>query len=190
MVVGLYPKKKKMLHDFFVFSEIYTAQQCAELREISYKHKDSILKDNPASNKNSDYFAVRTKLFEDKLDRFFDCVEECNQSSFGLELYSKIPTSLNYNTYNIGQSYGSHKDSYPLGSSSDIKLTAILNISEKKFDGGEFVLFFGDKTVEIEEVSKVGSILVFPSFFYHEVKPVTMGQRITISVWFSGPNWK
>ncbi len=129
-------------------------------------------------------------MFGNKLDRFFDCVEEANHGSFGVELFSKVPTSLNYNIYDIGQYYGCHKDSNPLGSASDIKLTAILNLSAQKFIGGEFVLYFGERTIEISELSNAGSIIVFPSFFYHEVRPVLRGRRETISAWFVGPNWK
>ena len=179
-----------MLHDFFVFPKIYNESECCEIRELSYQIKDNILKDNPATNKNSSYFAIRTKMFDGKLDRFFDCVEEANYGSFGVELFSKIPSSLNFNTYDVGQYYGCHKDSNPLGSASDIKLTAILNLSEQKFTGGEFVLFFGNREIEISELANTGSLIVFPSFFYHEVKPVTNGQRISISAWFLGPNWK
>ena len=35
----------------------------------------------------------------------------------------------------------------------------------------------------------VGSTIAFPSFFLHEVTPVTKGSRYSIVTWVSGPEW-
>jgi len=71
---------------------------------------------------------------------------------------------------------------------SDFKLTAILNISEEPFKGGEFDLFVNGE-MNIPSIDKPGSLLVFPTFTMHRVRPVTQGVRKTASMWLSGPKF-
>ena len=59
-------------------------------------------------------------------------------------------------------------------------------IIKKSDEGGEFDLSGGCPDFSQE----VGSIIVFPSFIEHKVYPVTKGERISIVVWFYGPEWK
>jgi PKHD-type hydroxylase len=42
----------------------------------------------------------------------------------------------------------------------------------------------------VPELKEPGSLLVFPSYIQHRVTPVTKGERVTISRWLSGPNFK
>jgi len=41
-----------------------------------------------------------------------------------------------------------------------------------------------------EHIRKRGSIIVFPSFVWHRVKPVTEGTRYSLVIWNLGPPWK
>ena len=72
---------------------------------------------------------------------------------------------------------------------SDIKLTCLLNISEKTFEGGEFLLTTG-LSKEIKEIIQPGSAIIFPSFFMHKVNPVTKGERTMVSLWLEGPKFQ
>ena len=44
--------------------------------------------------------------------------------------------------------------------------------------------------IMVKEVVPRGSIVVFPSFLYHEVKPITKGTRYSLVVWFIGKPFK
>ena len=38
----------------------------------------------------------------------------------------------------------------------------------------------------VKELDRQGSIVVFPSFVYHRVKPVTKGTRYSLVIWING----
>jgi predicted 2-oxoglutarate/Fe(II)-dependent dioxygenase YbiX len=147
--------------------------------------------DMPANNKN-----VHTEVFKNtpaveyKLEKLFQHIKLWNRMWFGYDLYSDIPPGGNFNVYSgLSNSYNYHADRTDLGMSCDSKLTAILNVSQKPYTGGKFEMFLGDDH-HIESLDHPGTLLVFPSNYYHRVTPVISGERTTISFWFMGPNWK
>ena len=83
---------------------------------------------------------------------------------------------------------GSHKEKFnepnnPLlhGYARKLSMTILLN---DEFKGGEFEI--RDK-LEGKIKIKKGSMLFFPSFIEHRVKPVTEGVRYSLVCWFVGP---
>ena len=56
------------------------------------------------------------------------------------------------------------------------------------FDGGEFEYQIDTKSLTVK--LKKGDVLVFPSYFLHRVKPVTMGTRYSLVAWASGEQLK
>ncbi len=56
-------------------------------------------------------------------------------------------------------------------------------VLHRAVEGGEFEIFNGEK-VSIDV--KVGEIVIFPAFFFHRVKPVLKGKRITLLTWMYG----
>ena len=117
--------------------------------------------------------------------------QAANQSSFGYNLYP-IPelTLLNYNVYDSSNSgeYDFHIDSSSTNIY-DIKLTAMINLSEEYYEGGELIMFTAGKFREIGGFSSPGSSILFKSWIPHKVTPVTKGIRKTISLWISGPRF-
>tara|TARA_R110000787_G_scaffold284741_1_gene398860 strand:+ start:1629 stop:2240 length:612 start_codon:yes stop_codon:yes gene_type:complete len=65
------------------------------------------------------------------------------------------------------------------GKTRKLSMTIVLN---DDYEGGEFE-FFDDKKL-IKE--KTGTIIVFPSYQVHKVRPVTKGTRYSLVVWFCG----
>jgi predicted 2-oxoglutarate/Fe(II)-dependent dioxygenase YbiX len=180
-----------MLHDYYFFKNLYTHEECCEIYENALLNRDGNLFDSPAPNKNLTSFAFYNANLKKELYKFFRDVYFANRQAFGFDLYpvSEIKTSA-INIYDTGRSYACHRDASKKGCPSDIKLTAILNISPEAYTGGEFILHFGQNKQPMKDIRNTGDLLVFPSFIYHEVEPVTSGRRITLTSWISGPNWK
>ena len=80
--------------------------------------------------------------------------------------------------------YKPHQDDSQLfkNAGRKISMTTILHNSE---EGGLFKLDGGSPDFD----EKVGSTIAFPSYFLHEVTPVTRGNRYSIVTWVSGPAW-
>ncbi len=178
-----------MLHHFYGLFKLYTPKECDEIFEFAKNNVTEFYSDKHGEKKNVDTFLCETDVIRSKLRLFFQSVTQINEEYFGFKLYDHGPFTLNFNEYLIGKEYPYHLDRSALGSSNDIKLTAILNLSTQPFSGGEFDFFLG-KDLNVEFINEPGTLLVFPSFYYHRVRPVTSGVRRTMSGWFYGDNWK
>ena len=109
--------------------------------------------------------------------------------------------------YGIDKHYGWHHDAIKFSHDNEKghhinykgkerKLTALTLLSDD-FSGGEFELahqILGtNNNTEIEVLPvdlPLGTILVFPSFLWHRVKPVTSGIRHSMQLWCLGPPFK
>ena len=70
------------------------------------------------------------------------------------------------------------------------KLSLTLQLSDPKdYEGGEFEFESGIDELP-EEYREKGTILIFPSFYKHQVKPVTKGTRHSLVTWVEGPHWR
>ncbi len=76
------------------------------------------------------------------------------------------------------------------------KLSITINLNEPgEYDGGNLKFDFGPHAAgkrfhEVEEIRPQGSIIVFPSYVYHQVTPVTRGTRYSLVLWSLGQPFK
>ena len=77
------------------------------------------------------------------------------------------------------------------------KLSMTINLNEPgDYDGGNLKFDFGSNREdghqihEVEEIRPQGSIIVFPSYQYHCVTPVTRGTRYSLVLWTLGQPFK
>ena len=96
---------------------------------------------------------------------------------------------MNYNSYEEGTEYRWHIDAVPRDTVRDIKLTALLNLSEESYEGGELVLFRGNEII-CNEFNTAGSAIIFPAFTNHKVNKIISGKRNTLAIWMSGPKFR
>jgi PKHD-type hydroxylase len=179
-----------MQHLWYVFPNVYTKEQCKEISMSLRSANQTTYVDQAAPGKKVNTNVISVHDVACYFGKLFELVEFANEEIFGFEVFDHLPRTINYNCYSDeNNEYPFHKDSTDYGSSRDIKLTAILNISTQPYTGGEFE-YFDCEINRIEQIDQPGSLLVFPSFVFHRVKPVTSGMRETVSVWFNGPNWK
>ena len=89
-----------------------------------------------------------------------------------------------------GGKYDPHMDmgtNYP---TSLRKLSSTIFINDD-YEGGELIFDGLGKGADGEDIvyypKTPGTIVFFPSFLIHGVKPVTKGQRYSIVTWFHGP---
>lgn len=77
------------------------------------------------------------------------------------------------------------------------KLSVTINLShENSYEGGNLKFDLGphqpknERYHECTEIRPRGSMIVFPSFNYHQVTPVTKGTRYSLVMWFLGKPFK
>ena len=121
-------------------------------------------------------------------------VENCIQSArlnFGYEVdYPAGDDSCNLNIYphNNLDAYEWHVDE-SRNPFQDIKLTVLINLSVKKYEGGDFYLWKNEEE-KVEPLNTPGNILMFKSYINHKVSPVTKGERRTLTIFLKGPAFK
>jgi len=113
--------------------------------------------------------------------------------------------SCQFTKYGPGQHYGAHCDSwespYANADNKDTfgkirKLSVTCSLSDpSEYEGGELEFQFrnqDDPTPKKKciEILPRGSICVFPSFVWHEVRPVTKGVRYSLVIWSLGYPFK
>ena len=110
--------------------------------------------------------------------------------------------SCQFTKYKKGQYYDWHCDSwdkpYDKPNTPDHgkirKLSVTVTLSDPKdYKGGELEFDFRNmdpdkpkKTIKCTEILPKGSLVVFPSFVWHRVKPITSGTRYSLVVWHLG----
>ena len=114
--------------------------------------------------------------------------------------------SCQFTKYGVGQYYGWHCDSWdvPYNKPDDTnshgkirKLSVTISLNDPdEYDGGNLEFDFRNqvdwernkksKIKTCTEIRPRGSIIVFPSFVWHRVEPVTRGTRYSLVIWNLG----
>lgn len=112
------------------------------------------------------------------------------------------PEQIQFTKYNEGQFYGWHQDIYENIPADGFqrKISAVIPLVESNtYEGGDLEFYDPmtnpnkkqeDKIIRNEKLRQKGSIIVFPSYIYHQVTPVLKGERLSIVIWFCGEKWK
>ena len=112
-----------------------------------------------------------------------------NAECFGFELNSLCEFQIA--EYGSGGHYDNHFDMRLENRSSVRKLGITVQLSEaREYAGGDFVFSDDIGTPSQDIIKQKGTVIVFPSFIYHKVKPVTQGKRYSLVGWYEGNNWK
>jgi len=111
--------------------------------------------------------------------------------------------SPQYTIYNAdGSHYEYHVDNFNNAKESTIrKISCSILLSDSHdYQGGQFQFIqykwsrkdnkLISSPITISNLKSKGSALLFPSFTYHRVLPVTKGIRKSLVIWLRGPDWK
>ena len=114
--------------------------------------------------------------------------------------------SCQFTKYKLNQYYDLHCDSQDtpykdktkpnaFGKIRKLSVTCQLN-DESEYDGGELefdtrsYMPHDKKIIQCKNILPKGTIIVFPSFVWHRVKPVTSGTRYSLVVWNLGKPYR
>ena len=132
-------------------------------------------------------------------------IHEANKTA-GWNFDWDFSESCQFTKYGVGQHYGWHCDSWdkPYDKPNDLnshgkirKLSVTVSLSDpSEYEGGNLEFDFRNqvdwernkksKIKECTEIRPRGSIIVFPSFVWHRVNPVTRGTRYSLEIWNLG----
>ena len=116
-------------------------------------------------------------------------VEQANERAFNVAVEPRSEMQLTEYAAHQFAHYDWHHDVQWNGQSGfDRKLSITVQLSDPdEYDGGD--LEFDELKTNADFRSK-GTVLVFPSYLRHRIKPITRGTRRALVAWFFGPNWR
>lgn len=111
-------------------------------------------------------------------------VNQVNSEYFNFDL--NCISTLQFTEYYCDDNmYKPHIDSLCTSNPENRKLTFVVQLSDpSEYEGGDLVLYYNKTPNPIKK--QKGSIIFFPSYVLHEVKPVTNGKRETLVGWVEG----
>ncbi len=149
--------------------------------------------------RDSDIFWLNKKWLYKEVVPFIKIANKKAGWNYHFDTYEEFQ----FTTYGPGKFYNWHMDTdvkpYETGNLKGKmrKLSVTLSLSDgKDYEGGEFEIDFRNTTPDkpnkliIEELRNKGSLVVFPSYMWHKVHPVTSGKRLSLVLWSSGEPFK
>jgi len=129
-----------------------------------------------------------TWLHDNTLKNFlYNKFQRANKEAFGFDISYIVDVQLSEYDSEYEGHYDWHIDvdwASPLFY--DRKLSMSIQLSDPSdYDGGD--LKFRDFSLEAKQQ---GAVIIFPSYLYHQVTPVTKGKRLSLVSWIEGNRWK
>lgn len=128
-------------------------------------------------------------------------ISKANKTA-GWNFHYDFAEPMQFTEYSLNQYYTFHLDCFdePYNKPNEPgwhgkirKLTAVALLSDpSEFEGGQLEFDFRNFSYDedtiwpCKEILKKGNVVVFPSFVWHQVKPVTFGKRHTLVTWALG----
>ena len=125
-------------------------------------------------------------------DLIYGYASTANRNAFGFDI--NYLQDVQYTIYKGTDEgfYNWHYDTFWAGENAyDRKISVIIQLSDPSdYEGGEFLLEDQYEQPNATELKQRGTVLCFPSFFMHTVKPVTKGIRKSLVAWIEGPKFR
>jgi len=198
---------------YYYFKSALSTKFCEDILNFSKQFEPKVgqtfgnpnIENNTTKNRKSNVIFIDEKWIYKEIHPF---IHEANIRS-GWNFQWDFSESCQFTKYGVGQYYGWHCDSYkePYHNNPNTnlngkirKLSVTVSLSEPEdYDGGDLEFDFRDTVIKkrvssrlhtCDEIKPRGSIVIFPSFVWHRVTPVTRGTRYSFVVWNLGYPFK
>ena len=198
---------------YWYFKSALTPRFCDDVIKYGLQQKDAMARTGGYGNKkltkqdvsnlkrkrNSDLVWLDETWIYKEIHPF---VREANKKA-GWNFHWDWSESCQFTKYKLNQYYDWYCDSFnKIGNNGKIrKLSMTCQLTDgSEYQGGELEFDFRNydppqrdeskHLIKCEEILHKGSIIVFPSFVWHRVKPVTKGVRYSLVVWNQGLPFK
>lgn len=140
---------------------------------------------------------VSFTVFDEKsswiFERLNSIVDNLNARFFNFDINGY--DTLQYSEYHSSENgkYDWHMDMYignmPNTDFETRKLSLVLWMNDN-YEGGDFELIFQSLEAPVTIPKEKGKLIIFPSYLFHRVTPVTTGTRKSLVTWIYGPKFK
>ena len=121
-------------------------------------------------------------------------IEKVNREFYGFDLVEPEPFQITKYCANNEGFYSPHIDGVydGLNPGANVrKLSLSIQLTPPEYyEGGEFEFPDDKEKFNVEDSRQQGTVIFFPSYLQHGVKPVTRGIRYSLVCWVNGPTFK
>jgi PKHD-type hydroxylase len=177
------------LNSYAYTEKVFSKTECEKIIKIA---KEKGLVEGTTRGKTNVRLGDITWLYvSDDLKWVFkkitDVVLFLNNKYFNFDIFG-LNEGLQFTNYKApSDKYGKHVDR-----ALNIlvrKLSLSIQLTDPKdYEGGELILYEDENGLEMSK--EQGTLILFPSFIMHEVKPVTKGERNSLVSWVTGKQFK
>tara|TARA_R110002074_G_scaffold81558_2_gene182735 strand:- start:75 stop:665 length:591 start_codon:yes stop_codon:yes gene_type:complete len=191
----------KLKYTYWYFKSVLTDKFCKKIIDLAKKEQKSVAKvgvgTTDKKTRDSLVLFLNDPIIYETLGPY---IHTANKNA-GWNFQWESTEAVQYTEYNKKQHYRWHQDAWDqayanveepstYGKIRKISVSCSLNDS-KKYKGGKLQFDLStpikkDNIITCEEILPKGSIVIFPSFIWHRVTPVTQGTRQSLVLWNLG----
>ena len=173
--------------EYIAFPNYLSKKECQEILDFAegkWETAETVAKTKEMSNqiRQSDVvWCTKLKYFE-MVQGLIAQANSVAEWSFAIDAIE----SLQITRYKKGGYFDYHADTNGftrMGSSNKVRKLSMTIILNDEFEGGEFELLGHQKPVE---ENGMGTVIIFPSYMVHRVRPITSGTRYSLVAWICG----
>jgi len=181
--------KLDKVYSYAYWEKAFTPEECEKIIKIA-KNK-GLIKGQTKGKTDVRSSKITWLYSDDKLDwlyrRITDMVLNLNDRFFQFDIHG-LNEGLQFTNYKApSDKYGKHIDRALNVVIRKLSLSIQLT-DPKEYEGGELFLYENEKGTEMKK--EQGTLILFPSYILHEVKPVTKGERNSLVTWVTGKQFK
>lgn len=191
LVNSAWPFYVDHVENYAFYKEAFSIEECNKIISIGKNNsleKATTLGKKTKNYRNSNIFWIYPNSETEWIFRkLTDIILDLNSNFFKFELYGMVE-GLQFTHYK--QPDGQYKKHVDRALNTKTrKLSISIQLSNpKSYKGGELYLY-GSEEGDIVPKEQ-GTLIAFPSYSLHEVKPVTKGERFSLVCWITGPAFK
>lgn len=177
------------VNTYAYWEKVFTKEECEKIIKIA--KKKGLIKGKTTMESDVRKSQICWLYASDDLDWVFrkitDIVLNLNDRFFQFDLHG-LNEGLQFTNYKApSNKYGKHIDR--AFNTIIRKLSLSIQLTDpKEYEGGELFLYESEEGTEMKK--EQGTLLLFPSYILHEVKPVTKGERNSLVSWVTGKQFK
>ena len=173
------------VYTYAYMEKVFTKEECKLI--INSAKKKGLVKGITTGKTDARLSKICWLYSEDDLEWVFrkitDVVLNLNSRFFNFDIFG-LNEGLQFTNYKApSDKYTKHIDK-----ALDIvirKLSLSIQLTNpKEYEGGELILYENEKGTIMKK--EQGTLILFPSYTLHEVKPVTKGERNSLVSWVTG----
>lgn len=193
----IYDPPRNSATDYYYFNNGFSSEELGKISTMVEKipfHNATTASGEIDSRKSRLKWIPQNEEWKWLYEKLMNYAKLANEEMWNFDLVS-APECIQYTEYHGSDrgEYGWHQDIGPDElSARKVSITVQLS-DDSEYEGGELLFWMGGNDLENNSLVAPrgkGTVVLFPSYLYHAVKPVTKGIRKSFVLWLGGGHYK